>query len=130
MQSNPGNNNPVSFSVIEEQAKVNKKSVEKGKVRIVKKVETEEEKVKVDVKSEEVNVERVAVNEYADEAPSIRYEGDTTIIPVVKEVAVVQKKILVVEEIRITKKILVTEEERTVPLKKEKVTVETSRQKE
>jgi len=83
----------------------------------------------VDVRNEEVNVERVPVNEYADTLPEVRYEGDTTIIPVIKEVAVVQKRILVVEEIRITKKTHITEEERTVPLKKEIVSVETSRRK-
>lgn len=130
MENKSEQNDPVSFSVIEEQARVDKKVVEKGKVKVIKKVETEEEKVKVDVQNEEVNIERVSVNEYADIAPSVRYEGDTTIIPVIKEVAVVEKKILVVEEIRITKKIHITEEERTVPLKKEKVTVETSRRKE
>lgn len=130
MENKTDENKPVTFNVIEEQAKVDKKLVEKGKVRVIKKVVTEEEKVKVDVKNEEVNVERVPVNEYADTPPEVRYEGDTTIIPVIKEVAVVEKKILVVEEIRITKKTHISEEERTVPLKKEKVTVESSRRKE
>ena len=130
MENKFGKNDPVTIPVIEEKARVDKKMVEKGKVRVIKKVETEDEKVKIDVKNEEVNVERVPVNEYADTPPEVRYEGDTTIIPVIKEVAVVTKKILVVEEIRVTKKTHVTEEERTIPLKKEKVSVETSRRKE
>lgn len=129
MERKPAKSKALTFNVIEEQAKVDKKLVEKGKVRVIKKVVTEEEKVKVDVRNEEVNVERVPVNEYADTLPEVRYEGDTTIIPVIKEVAVVQKRILVVEEIRITKKTHITEEERTVPLKKEIVSVETSRRK-
>jgi uncharacterized protein (TIGR02271 family) len=129
MENKARDNEPVTFNVIEEKAKVEKKLVERGKVRVIKKVVTEDEKVKVDVKNEEVHVERVAINEYTDTAPEVRYEGDTTIIPVIKEVAVVQKKILVVEEIRITKKTLTTEEERTVALKKEKITVESSRRK-
>ena len=129
MERKPAKRKALTFNVIEEQAKVDKKLVEKGKVRVIKKVVTEEEKVKVDVRNEEVNVERVPVNEYADTLPEVRYEGDTTIIPVIKEVAVVQKRILVVEEIRITKKTHITEEERTVPLKKEIVSVETSRRK-
>ena len=130
MENKSGKNDPVKIPVIEEKARVDKKMVEKGKVRVIKKVETEDEKVKIDVKNEEVNVERVPVNEYADTPPEVRYEGDTTIIPVIKEVAVVTKKILVVEEIRVTKKTHVTEEERTIALKKEKVSVETSRRKE
>lgn len=129
MERKPAKSKPLTFNVIEEQAKVDKKLVEKGKVRVIKKVVTEEEKVKLEVRNEEVNVERVPVNEYTDTLPQVRYEGETTIIPVIKEVAVVQKKIWVVEEIRITKKTQITEEERTVPLKKEIVTVETSRRK-
>ncbi len=129
MERKPAKSKPLTFNVIEEQAKVDKKLVEKGKVRVIKKVVTEEEKVKVEVRNEGVNVERVPVNEYTDTLPQVRYEGETTIIPVIKEVAVVQKKIWVVEEIRITKKTQITEEERTVPLKKEIVTVETSRSK-
>lgn len=120
---------PVSLNVYEEQAKVNKKTVEKGKVRIVKKVATNDEKINVDLKSEEVEVERVPLNKYVDYPPDVRYEGNTTIIPVIKEVAVVEKKIVLVEEIRITKKINFSEEERTIPLKKEEIIVETSRSK-
>ena len=118
---------PVSFNVFEEKAKVDKKTVEKGKVRIVKKVVTEDEEVNVSVRRQEVNVERVPVNKYVDKAPGVRYEGNTTIISVVKEVPVVERKILLVEEIRITKKINTTEKKQTIPLRKEKVTVETSR---
>lgn len=130
MENKNDKNEATSFNVIEERAKVDKKVIEKGKVRITKKVETEEEKVKVVVKNEEINIERIAINEYADELPEIRQSGDTMIIPVIKEVAVVQKKIFVIEEIRVTKKTHHTEEERTVPLQKEKVNIETSRRKE
>ena len=118
---------PVSFNVLEEQAHVDKKITEKGKVRIVKKVLTRPEKVNVDVKSEQVKVERVTVNEYVDTPPPVRYEGNTTIIPVIKEVAVVEKRILLVEEIHIIKTINTTNEERTIPLLKEEIIVETSR---
>jgi uncharacterized protein (TIGR02271 family) len=128
--TNPGDKkDPVSLNVYEEQAQVDKKIVEKGKVRIVKKVATNDEKINVDLKSEDVEVERVPVNKYVDSAPDVRYEGNTTIIPVIKEVAVVEKKIVLVEEIRITKKINSSEEERTIPLKKEEIIVETSRSK-
>ncbi len=130
MENKNDKNEATSFNVIEERAKVDKKVIEKGKVRITKKVETEEEKVKVVVKNEEINIERIAINEYADETPEIRQSGDTMIIPVIKEVAVVQKKIFVIEEIRVTKKTHHTEEERTVQLQKEKVNIETSRRKE
>jgi uncharacterized protein (TIGR02271 family) len=120
---------PVSLNVFEERAQVDKKIVEKGKVRIIKKVSTEDEKVSVPLKSEEVRVERVPVNAYVDSPPPVRYEGNTTIISVVKEVAVIEKKILLVEEIHINKQVDTIEEESTIPLRKEDVIVETSRAK-
>ncbi len=118
---------PVSLNVFEEQALVDKKIVEKGKVRIIKKVSTVEEKLKVELKAEEIKVERVSVNKYVDSPPPVRYEGNTTIVSVVKEVAIIEKKILLVEEIHITKKVSNKEEEKIVPLRKEEVVVETSR---
>lgn len=120
-------NKPVNLNVYEEQAKVDKKVVENEKVRIIKKVHNEDEKVNVEVKSEEVKVEKVTLNKYVDTAPPVRYEGNTTIVSVVKEVAVVEKKILLVEEIHITKVVKTTNEERIIPLRKEEVIVETTR---
>ncbi len=118
---------PVSLNVFEEQAQVDKKVIEKGTVRIVKKVNTEDETINIDLKTEEIKVERITVNKYVDTPPVVRYEGNTTIIPVIKEVAVVEKKLLLVEEIYITKTINITGEEKIIPLRKEEVIVETSR---
>lgn len=118
---------PVSLNVFEEQAQVDKKVIEKGTVRIVKKVNTEDATINVDLKTEEIKVERITVNKYVDAPPVVRYEGNTTIIPVIKEVAVVEKKLLLVEEIYITKTINITGEEKIIPLRKEEVIVETSR---
>ncbi|MDX5345618.1 MAG: YsnF/AvaK domain-containing protein, partial [Hymenobacteraceae bacterium] len=64
------------------------------------------------------------VNKYVDEAPpATRYEGDTMIVPVLKEVLVVEKKLLLVEEVHIKKQQLQTEEKQQVTLRKEDVSV-------
>ena len=125
----PLNYNPSKKIIYFTEKNFAKKIVEKGSVRIVKKVNTEEEKISVPLRSEEVEVERVAINEYVNTPPSVRYEGNTTIVPVVKEVAVVEKKILLVEEIHITKRIKTTDEEKIIPLLKEDIVIETSRGK-
>ncbi len=54
--------------------------------------------------SESVVVERVAVNKEVDKAPDTRYEGNTMILPVLKEVWVVRKQLVLVEELHITRK--------------------------
>lgn len=55
------------------------------------------------VEVEDVSIERVPIDEVVDEAPGVRQEGNVTIIPVVEEFLVVQKKLRVKEEIRVTK---------------------------
>jgi len=69
-------------------------------------------------------LQRSQIVEKAPEA--VRYEGDTIIIPVLKEIAVVEKKILLVEEIRVTKTITHSEQKEEVTLRKEEINIERS----
>ncbi|AIE84109.1 DUF2382 domain-containing protein [Fimbriimonas ginsengisoli] len=55
------------------------------------------------VEVEDVEIERVPMDEILDTAPEVRQEGDVTIIPVVEEFLVVQRKLRLKEEIRVTK---------------------------
>lgn len=114
----------LSVPVIEEKIIIDKKTEETGRVRIQKKVHETEETIEIPVSTEELEVERVAVNQYIDTPPpAIRHEGNTTIIPVLQEVTVVEKRLLLVEEVRITKKVVDTATTQRVPLRKEEVTV-------
>ena len=73
---------------------------------------------------EEVMVERVTLNQYVDSPPPpVRYEGDTMIIPVLQEVAVVEKRLLLVEELRVTKRQVQKQETQQVSLRQEEVQV-------
>jgi uncharacterized protein (TIGR02271 family) len=102
---------------------VDKKWVETGKVNISKKVTEHEETIDVPLSHEEVNIERVEVNKYIETLPPpVRYEGETMIIPVLREVVV--KRVLLVEELRVTKKDVQTQEKKQVTLKKEEVNIE------
>ncbi|HEV7349997.1 YsnF/AvaK domain-containing protein [Telluribacter sp.] len=125
----PGEDFQKSFKVIpvfEEQVHLDKKIVETGKVTISKKTVEHEETVDDFFRYEDVQVERVEVNEYITDGmpPTTRHEGETMIIPVFKEVLVVEKRLLLVEEIRITKKQVEQPYQTQVTLRKEEVTVE------
>ncbi|MBE7174576.1 MAG: YsnF/AvaK domain-containing protein [Williamsia sp.] len=115
---------PLVIPVVEERLKVEKKVVEAGKVKISKKVKEEEKTVDIPVSQEEVQVERIPVNRFVETAPQIRYEGETMIVPVLREVVVVEKRIELIEEIHITKKIHQTQVSQQVTLRTEEVTVE------
>ncbi len=88
--------------VIEEQLEIDKKIVETGAVQVTKKVHAEQVQVDLSLTYDVTDIRRIEVNRIVDTAPpAIRQEGDTTIIPVLREVLV--KKLLLVEEIHITK---------------------------
>jgi stress response protein YsnF len=50
---------------------------------------------------ESIEVERVAIGQQIDSIPPVRQEGDTTIISVVEEVVVVERRLILKEEIRL-----------------------------
>lgn len=116
--------NTSSLNVLQEQVNIDKKVVESGKVILHKKINEENQNVEVPYSYEEVEIKRVTINKYVAEAPAVRYEGNSTIIPVVREVAVIEKKLLLVEEVHVTKHIVEEKEERIVPLLKEEIEVE------
>lgn len=89
--------------IIEETIQVEKRTVTTGGVRITKQVREREEVIDTPLLRERVEVERVAVNRYIDTPATVYYEGETMVIPVVEEVLVVEKRLVLKEEIRITK---------------------------
>src|SRR3712207_4651393 len=82
-----------------EEARVEKREVSTGKVRIRTSVETVEEKVGAELQGESVEVTRVPVDRVVTEAPAIRTEGDVTVIPVLEEVLFVEKRRVLKEEL-------------------------------
>lgn len=112
------------FDVIHEQVQIDKKVVETSVVQLTKKVSEDRQVIDLPSSREEIMVERVARNQYVDTPPSVRYEGDTMIIPVLQEVIVTQKKILLVEEVYVTKHRVHEHRSEEVVLRKETVVVE------
>jgi uncharacterized protein (TIGR02271 family) len=91
----------VVVPVVDEQFRIRKRIVEKARVRIEKSVNERTQVVETPLMSEQVVVERVEINTIVDEPPEVRREGDVTIIPVFEEVLVVEKKLLLREEIHL-----------------------------
>jgi uncharacterized protein (TIGR02271 family) len=117
-------NQPATIPVIEEQLTVDKRVVEKGRVRISKKVRETDETVNIPLVQENVQVERVPINQFiAEPPPPVRYEGNVMIIPVLREVVVVEKRLVLVEELRVTKQQTQTQETQKIRLRKEEVNV-------
>ena len=114
----------VVIPVVAEAVEVGKRRVETGRVRVRKTVRTTEKVVDEPVVREEVEVERVPINRVIDEAVGPRQEGDTLIVPLLEEVLVVEKRLVLREEVRITRRRTEHRSSRSVTLRTEEATVE------
>jgi uncharacterized protein (TIGR02271 family) len=110
--------------VIEEQLRVDRRKVEKGRVRISKLVNEREEVVDEPMLQQQVEVTRVPINRVVDGPVEVRYEGETMVIPLVEEVLVVEKRLMLKEELHITKYEAEVRQPQTVTLRSEEAIVE------
>ena len=110
--------------VMEEELRVGKRVVETGRVRVHKTVHEHEEVLDEPLMREEYDVERVPVDEFVDGPVGPRHEGETLIVPVLEEVLVVEKRLVVREELRITRRRTEEHRPQRVKLLGEEVSVE------
>ena len=115
-----------SLPLIEESLHVEKTAVDRGGVRVTKRVESREELVDALLRSEHVEIERRHVNTaIADgDIPGVRQEGDTLIVPVIEEMLITVKRLVLVEEVRITRTQTTRSEPQSHTLRKEHIEIE------
>jgi len=109
--------------IVEEKVNVQKRLREVGTVEIRKTVHEHTEVVDESLKSEEVEITRVAVNRLVEEPIPIRNEGDTMIISLLEEVLVIEKRLLLREEVHIKKVQTLLHEPQEVLLREERVEI-------
>lgn len=113
----------AALSLYAEEIAVARRSVER-RVQVHVRTVTREHPVDELLTHERVEIERVAIGRPVDTIPDDREEGDTTVIPVVEEVVVVQRQLVLREELRI-RRVRVTEHHReTVSLRVQEAAIE------
>lgn len=95
-------NDHTTLELRAEELEVRKREVERGRVRIDKRIEHVPFAEDIDVEMDVVEVQRVPVSAEYDSPPENRYEGETLIIPVVEEVLVITRRYRVIEEVHVT----------------------------
>jgi len=116
----------IVIPVVVEELEVHKRTVETGRVRIRKTVTEREELIDQPLLREEVQVEHIPIQRIVDGPVAIRQEGDVLVIPVVEEVLVVEKRLILREEIRVTRRRVEEHHSERVVLRNEQVSVERS----
>jgi uncharacterized protein (TIGR02271 family) len=92
------------IELAEEQLRVSKREVERGRVVVRTRVEEREEIAEAALRQEDVTVERVPIGRMIEAAPPMREEDGVLIVPVLEERLVLMTELVLKEEIRITKK--------------------------
>ena len=110
--------------LVAEAAVVTKKAVTTGRVRISTHVEEHSELIREALRYDDVVVERVEIGDVVQVAPEVRMDGDVLVYPIVEEVLVVEKRLVLKEEIRITRRSRVDTVEREVTLRSVRADVE------
>ena len=119
-----GAQDPDVLRLWEEELSFDRERVETGRVRERVVTREHDETVEVPLTRENVEIERVAVGREIDAIPPRRQEGDTTIVPVVEEVVVVQRKLVLKEELHL-RHVRTTEQHReTVTLRRQEAVIE------
>lgn len=127
LQPNPDQQEPIKVPVYQEEAWVEKRIVDTGRgVRIHKTVAELPCRIDERLLRDEVEVTHVPVDRIValDQAPATRYEGDTLVVPILEEVLVVERRLRIKEELRITRHRREEHHAETVLLKSEQVSVE------
>ena len=110
--------------VVEERAVVLKRKKLTGGMRVRTLVREDEEVIDEPLTTEEVEVERVPLGRWVEAPVPIRQEGETTIITLLEEVVVVEKRLRATEEVRITKRRTTRQASQHVTLRREEAVVE------
>ena len=110
--------------VIAEELHVERQKRVTGTVRVAKDVTEREETVSMPVARVRADVRRVIIDQPVDAVPAIRREGDTIIFPVVEEVPIVRKQLVLKEEVHITRRRTTEQRDETFTLREERPVIE------
>lgn len=114
----------MRIPIVEEEARVTKRAVATEHVTVRTRSEEEQVLVRDEVSHEHVEVTRIPVDQEVAVAPPIRTEGDVTIIPVLEERLVVEKRLFLVEELHLTRSRTTEQVELPTTLRRTHVDVE------
>jgi uncharacterized protein (TIGR02271 family) len=86
-----------------EDVSISKRRIVTGRMRISTVTREHEQQMEEPLTREVVEIERRPVGKRVESMPSIRQEGDTIIIPVIEEQLVIERRLILQEEVRVTR---------------------------
>ena len=87
--------------LLAEEIAVSKQVVETGRVQVARVTHEREQLIEELLAHETVEIDRIPIGRQVEAMPAIRDEGDIVVIPIVEEVLVVERRLLLKEEVRV-----------------------------
>jgi stress response protein YsnF len=119
-----GDETDVIIPLVEETAHVAIEKTVTGRVRVSTTTEVVEELARADLRSDNVDVTRVPIGREVTQIPQVRTEGLVTIVPVIEEILVVEKRLFLKEELHIRRSVETETVEVPIELRKQHATIE------
>jgi uncharacterized protein (TIGR02271 family) len=110
--------------IVEEDLRVGKRAVTTGRVRIRSVTDNVEEIARATLDEEMVEVTRVPIGREIEAAPAVRTEDGVVIVPIIEEVLIVEKRLVLKEELHIRRTVAHEEVEIPVTLRKQRAVIE------
>lgn len=123
MASPPETGEKIVLPLHSEDFSVQRRTVKRD-VRVRVRTTSHEQLVDEPLTHENVEIERITVNRPVDAVPPVREEGNLTIIPIVEETLVVERRLILKEEIHLRRVRTTTRHRETVTLRDEEAVVE------
>jgi uncharacterized protein (TIGR02271 family) len=114
----------VQVAVVQENLQVALREVETGTVRVRKVVHEDVHQVPVTVQTGKVSVVRVPTNRPVESEFPAWQDGETTVIPVFEYRVVAERRLFLVEEVRVTKEVMQATRTEEIVTRREEVVVE------
>jgi len=97
----PDKTGETVIPLLAEEIAVSKQVVETGHVQVARITHEREQLIDELLAHETVEIDRTPIGRQIDTMPAVREEGDIVVIPIVEEVLVVERRLLLKEEVRV-----------------------------
>jgi uncharacterized protein (TIGR02271 family) len=118
-----GTQDDPTLRLLAEEVHVTKEMRETGRVHVSTQTYEREALIAEDLARERVEIETIPVGRRINAVPEVRQDGDTTIVPVVEEILVVERHLVLKEEIRIKRVRTIERHQETVVLRHQEAVV-------
>jgi stress response protein YsnF len=106
-----------------EEVSVSRREIKTADIQIALVTGTRQQLIDEELTRVRVEVERVPIGRAIEVVPLISHEGDITIIPVVEEIVVVERRLVLKEEVRIRRVSTKEQHQETVVLREQEAVI-------